>query len=175
MKTDRYIHVISDLRQALIDLMTEKPFAEITVTDLVTRASVSRASFYRNFNSTSEVLDLLIDDFFIALSDRFLPVMTSADDEIWRNFLFEYIYTVRENHKILIDCLEINISVFFTRINDRVQLMDKERTYKTISEKYCASGKIGLISTILIRWLTDDMTESPEELVDYLMGFITTF
>ena len=175
MKSEKYIHVIDDLKQALVRLMTQKPFAEITVTDLVTEASVSRASFYRNFRSTSDILDLLIDELISALSDRFLPIMNSSDTRKWRDFLFEYIYNVRRHRKLLEDSLSNNISVVFTRINDRVQLKEQDYPYQNISEKYCASAKIGLISTVLIRWFNDGMKDSPEELVNYLMGFITSF
>ena len=37
--------VMEEITGALVELMAEKPFADITVTDVVKRAGVARASF----------------------------------------------------------------------------------------------------------------------------------
>ena len=47
----------SEIEQALLRLMTQKSYLDITVTDIVQEAKVARVSFYRNFTSISEVLD----------------------------------------------------------------------------------------------------------------------
>ena len=53
---------------ALVHLMEEKPFPEITVTDLIQKAQVARVSFYRNFSSTADVIKSLTDK----MADTFL-------------------------------------------------------------------------------------------------------
>ena len=50
MQTGRY-YVVDQIEQAFYDLMKEKDYTNITVTDIIKRAQVSRASFYRHFNS----------------------------------------------------------------------------------------------------------------------------
>ena len=49
MQTGRY-YVVDQIEQAFYDLMKEKDYTNITVTDIIKRAQVSRASFYRHFN-----------------------------------------------------------------------------------------------------------------------------
>ena len=39
------------LQTALIQLMSQKPFEKITITELVRRSGVSRTAFYRNYES----------------------------------------------------------------------------------------------------------------------------
>ena len=51
----------SEIEQALLRLMTQKSYLDITVTDIVQEAKVARVSFYRNFASISEVLDSIAD------------------------------------------------------------------------------------------------------------------
>ena len=46
--------VKSEIEQALLRLMTQKSYLDITVTDIVQEAKVARVSFYRNFASISE-------------------------------------------------------------------------------------------------------------------------
>ena len=46
----------SSLTQALFELMKDKPFSEITITELVARAGVGRATYYRNYSCKEEIL-----------------------------------------------------------------------------------------------------------------------
>ncbi len=46
----------SSLTQALFELMKSKPFSEISVTELVRKAGVGRATYYRNYSSKEEIL-----------------------------------------------------------------------------------------------------------------------
>ncbi len=48
------------LQLALVDLMAEKPFEKITVTELVLKSGVSRQSFYRNYESKEDILKICI-------------------------------------------------------------------------------------------------------------------
>lgn len=50
------------IRNALISLMREKPFEDITVTDIVNRADINRGTFYAHFKSPGDVLDKIQSD-----------------------------------------------------------------------------------------------------------------
>ncbi|MCR5732697.1 MAG: TetR/AcrR family transcriptional regulator [Sphaerochaetaceae bacterium] len=50
------------IRNALIALMREKPFEDITVTDIVGRADINRGTFYAHFKSPGDVLDRIQTD-----------------------------------------------------------------------------------------------------------------
>lgn len=41
---------------AMRELMSEKPFSDITITELCTRSGVSRPTFYRHFDATEDVI-----------------------------------------------------------------------------------------------------------------------
>ena len=45
----------------LLVCMKEKPFARITITDVQRASTVSRSTFYRNFDCLEDVLALLCD------------------------------------------------------------------------------------------------------------------
>lgn len=49
---------------AFLALLQERPYAQITITDLCARAGVSRRTFYRNFESLTGVLDRIADDLY---------------------------------------------------------------------------------------------------------------
>jgi len=50
------IHVKQDMYRALLSLLERKKLSTITVSDITSEASVSRMSFYRNYNSIEDIL-----------------------------------------------------------------------------------------------------------------------
>ena len=48
------------LTQALVELMEERPFQELSVTDICRRAMVHRTTFYAHFNDKQELLHYLM-------------------------------------------------------------------------------------------------------------------
>ena len=78
------------ITQSLFRLMKRKPYNKITVTDLVQEAGVSRNSFYRNYQSTEEIIRQFLEEGtskwwseFIAYPDRYPHVIA----EMFRHFL----------------------------------------------------------------------------------------
>lgn len=56
------LRVKKSITIALFQLMHEKSFSEISISELIRRAKVARVSFYRNYESKEDVLITLIDD-----------------------------------------------------------------------------------------------------------------
>jgi AcrR family transcriptional regulator len=48
--------VENSIIEALFILMENKPFSSITITELINKAGVARATYYRNFNSKEDIL-----------------------------------------------------------------------------------------------------------------------
>lgn len=57
----RILKTKTRLTQALLDLMQEKSFQEIKISDLCEKAKISRATFYNNFETTKDVLCYYFD------------------------------------------------------------------------------------------------------------------
>ena len=55
----------------LLRLMARKPFEKITITDLQKESTVSRSTFYRNFDCLEDVLELLCDRGFQTIFDTY--------------------------------------------------------------------------------------------------------
>ena len=53
--------VRDSIETALIQLMEKKPFGEITISEIVGKAGVSRVSYYRNYYYKEEVLFAKMD------------------------------------------------------------------------------------------------------------------
>ena len=84
------------MESALILLLENKTFAEISVSELVKRAGVSRTAFYRNYQSKEEVLQSALGDVVNAILNKL--ALNSGSEAFW-NVLFcevkEYCHSIR--------------------------------------------------------------------------------
>lgn len=164
--------VSEEIIRAFMKLMAEKPFLDITVTDVVKKAGVARASFYRNFSSTSEILDTVLNKMVSEFKENALPVLGSQDERKWRDFLFRYIYFSSDRHRRLILSSTANISLLLYRTADVVHELSKSFPSEDTTQKYRISSRMGVINNVILHWIDSGKKESPEEIVDYLMDFI---
>ena len=163
------------MADAFVDMLSQKSYADITVTDIVNRAQVARVSFYRNFNSISDVVDYITDELANEFIDKILPVLNSNDENKWREFLFDFINNALNNRR-KIEAINLqNTTVLFSHLNTKMQMYVNVNSNKTISDKYTSYVKACLINNVVKKWIDDGMVETPEEIINYLMSFITLF
>lgn len=163
------------MADAFVDILSQKSYADITVTDIVNTAQVARVSFYRNFNSISDVVDYITDELANEFIDKILPVLNSNDENKWREFLFDFINNAL-NNRGKIEAINLqNTAVLFSHLNTKMQMYVNVNSNKTISDKYTSYVKACLINNVVKKWIDDGMVETPEEIINYLMSFITLF
>lgn len=67
--------------QAMLDLMKEKPFARLSVTDVATAAGISRSTFYAHYANLEEVFSALVREFHDTVRDLGVHLHCAADIE----------------------------------------------------------------------------------------------
>lgn len=60
----RNAYVVEHLKNAFLELLAEKPISDISISALVDKAGVGRASFYRNYERKEDILKAHINDLF---------------------------------------------------------------------------------------------------------------
>ncbi len=163
------------MKIALMKLMNEKPYMDITVTDVVNAAGVARVSFYRNFNSIGDIIDDIAEDIFSELRNRIYPVICSDDKRKWREMLFWILYKFSDLSHFSPPHNPQNVSVIFNRMNEKASLIENLNKNDNLKQKYSLPAKMGIIMNITRKWVLDGCIETPEEIVDYMMSFITLF
>lgn len=92
----RTAFTIEHITDALLKLLKDVPFSEITVSEICSHASVGRASFYRNFESKEDVLkkwlDKVTDDF---VSDSAISFEKDSSKEYYSK-LFTHMMQYKE-------------------------------------------------------------------------------
>ncbi|MCR4901229.1 MAG: TetR/AcrR family transcriptional regulator [Butyrivibrio sp.] len=170
--TEREHPAKREIAEAFKELLEEKTYTDITVTDVVKRAKVARASFYRNFSSTSDVMEYIKNNIYSDLNENVIPVVMSDDVRKWRAFLFRYIYFMEGNYRRFKEKKSVNASLILYTIAEVAGSIGKTMKFSDINEKYSTTARIGAVNSVILHWFDDGAKETPEEIVDYLMSFI---
>jgi AcrR family transcriptional regulator len=78
------------LREALIELIEERGFEALTIGELTSRAMISRAAFYRNYQDKYDLVEQIFEEAMSALQSAVGDLGREHPPEIWVTF-FEHI------------------------------------------------------------------------------------
>ncbi len=175
MERKRSRPVRQEIMDAFMKLMAEKNYMDITVTDLVKKAGVARASFYRNFQTTNDILEAITDGICKELLEMVVPNPGKRDERKWREFLNNHFTLFLQRRDELANIRVENLSAVFSRLSGRIEKNQSRLPAETVWDRYSAIGKMGLIYSVTRKWMASGAKESPEEMTDYILSFITLF
>jgi AcrR family transcriptional regulator len=89
------------LREALIELIEERGFEALTVGELTSRALVSRAAFYRNYQDKYDLVEQIFEEAMSALLSAVEDLGTEHPAEVWVTF-FEHIAQYERLYRALL-------------------------------------------------------------------------
>ena len=150
------VFVCECITQSLFRLIKRKPYHRITVTDIVREAGVSRNSFYRNYQSTEDIIRQFLQertsrwwDGFVAHPDRYPHVIS----EMFRHLLdmreeIDLLYRARLSHLLM---------EHIVLCGKQSRTGEMKNTYQTA---FMSGGLCGLVN----EWILRGMRESPEEM-----------
>lgn len=150
--------VTTDITDAMFELLKNKELSQITVTELIKKAGVCRASFYRNFYLTEDV----IRQYGTAMYEEINRKIPLTRTGIYEHILAvnTYLYSRRERLG-LIECrglyhlLEESILQQCRFQLQRLDIWDN---------RYQAEFYAGAVTHLLRVWARNDFAESPEEI-----------
>ncbi|MBR3752306.1 MAG: TetR family transcriptional regulator [Ruminiclostridium sp.] len=153
--------------RALLDLMEEKSFSEITVTEIVARAGVARQSYYRNFTSKEEV----VEEFFEELRQEGLSRLRKekpADAVRWVAMILE-LQRSRAREILLLQRAGLG-TLSMDNINRFAEEMLGDMPASSV-ERYKIYCHAGMVSNTCLTWLKNGAKEAPEELARIICEF----
>ena len=168
-KTDRRILRTRDtLGGALVRLMHEKPFDNITVQDVLDRAGVSRTTFYTHYRDKDDLFLSDVEDFFEMMS-TFLERNGAAPKRIAPvEELLIHVSEVREFHQALIasgkmdDVRELGLGCFARSIEQRLLLAGV--IMDPASLRACSHALAGSLFAMMESWLRAGKPVPPSEM-----------
>ncbi|MFI3249896.1 MAG: TetR/AcrR family transcriptional regulator [Eubacteriales bacterium] len=156
--------------QAVITCLESKKLEEIHISDLEKVSTVSRSTFYRNFDSIVDVLQWKCDLEFSTMLNQFISSPIETRPEGFLHFFFTYWFEREQLIQIIFEQHRIDILYQSLLTNSYIL----EEYFKEISHKnscgiYYFPMRIGLIISIFITWFQNGKQETPEEICAMLM------
>lgn len=155
------------LRDALLALMREKPYAAITVTELCSRAALGRKTFYRNFTEKDEVLRLYLNE----LAGGFVATLAARapfGDEVFARTMFAYWRPHAAFFRVLAESGQLRFVMrafdwVVEQIGDYFICPVAERC-DPLFQRYCGSYVAGGCHALLRDWMCGGAVESVEQM-----------
>ncbi|WP_054957939.1 TetR/AcrR family transcriptional regulator [Paenibacillus dakarensis] len=155
------------IESALVLLMKERSFNEITITEIVKKAGVSRTAYYRNYSSKEDILRSLIDEMAIKVIEAMnlhFPIMNTH--QYWLT-LFDSLY---EQYKELQILLKANFGdSVLQQVQDLLMRGFSERDTTELYKFYFWSGAI---FNIVTKWIMDDATLDSKKMAQICFNIV---
>lgn len=168
MATDRRTkYTKSVIRQALFELLQEKPLAKITVTDICKLADINRSTFYSYYEDVYALLTSI-------QNELFENVVFTLNTDDWYTDLLKLVDENKDLFQVLIgphgDPSFIR-QLFYLGYDSSMRIWQKlypnvSNTILDYSYAYLANGIVG----ILENWVCSGYKQSIEEVGELLMG-----
>ncbi len=171
------------IREALYQLMQEKPLNKITVKEICETADVNRSTFYAYFLDIYDLHDKILKEFFekqrevINHTKAFLATKNDITELTTSDFYeitYYYVMTIKEDKELYKFIFNSNSTssghlrfdnMFFRVIDE--SLPDSMHDIFRRSFMFISGGT----SSLLMEWLKDDCSDSPERLAKTLAYF----
>ena len=170
------------LRNALIELISEKGFDEITVKDITERATLNRATFYLHYKDKQDLLAKGFDEIWDELTER-NPLPIAQDGSLALEGTKITILTdfehIKENSKFYRVMLgEQGVAEFIHRMQEHVNAATTARIQAVIGNlpsgpvpieivlQFISSAYVGIIQW----WLEQGQSYSPEDMANLIVS-----
>lgn len=164
--------------EALCELLKEKDFSNITVTDVVNKANIGRTTFYRNFDTLEDVLRFKCDEAFDGLQEylnnyyRSLALAQRDQKGVFIKPFLRYWYLDSFIIELLIKINRIDIiqSTFTKVIEMYIEKISDPTAGSILQHKeYFIAIRTGIAINILLKWMGNGKNIPPDDLADMLI------
>jgi len=163
-------------QDAFIELLQEKSYQKITVTDIAKSAGFARHTFYNHYETKEDILNHLIDsilDKFFSSVDKWDFFLADPKEELRMFTSFFQVWKDHSDIVIILNKIDMDILLierlktyftrfFYERVSKEMPSVDLELA------KYIINFNAYTLLGILKPWLGDEMRHPPEVMAGFL-------
>lgn len=150
------------ITQSLIKLLESKPFEEISISNIITKAGVSRMGFYRNYSCKEEVIESYILEIFVKTVDE-IQKERSLSFKV-KNIMVTTLVIFKQYAK--------ELKLFLDRDLDWLLLKCYHKAFDFLAQgkkpsrirEYSNQMFVGELFNFEMSWLRNGMKETPEQM-----------
>lgn len=167
--------------EALTKLLEVKKYEDIKISEIINKAGISRATFYRNFSSKDDIIKLKVRMMFIDFYKDMLTVYKQhmpTDETI---LVAEFFKRIDGEEKVIDTVIKTNLE--YLMVEGILQIINyyKDRFYELVktssrTEEYTMDIVASSTWTLLSRWYKTGKVETPTQLSRiYLSAFRSVY
>lgn len=158
------------IETALILLMAEKEYNEITISEIVKRAGVSRTAYYRNYESKEDILKTLLYDVIADVNGAMEQFSYISEQETYWKTLFTTIKAHTETFYAL-----IKAGFGYVILEEITKHMTFGIEEEDTKGKYDMIFWSGAVYNVLTNWVQYDMNQTEDEMVQICLYIVENF
>ena len=160
------------LAEALIDLMHEKPFHNISIAELTKRADLSRRTFYRLFSTKEEILLYYI---YQSWTQTCPDLYVTPDHSYFYTSYFHMNFWYKNKDFALL-LYENDLIIILKKFIDMIskEVYEHQKGTTSLSQnpealEYALAYSSGGALNVIWKWIGQGMVKSPDEIMELLM------
>lgn len=167
--------------EALYKLLESKEYDSINISEIIKKAGISRATFYRNFKSKDDIIKVKVkmffQEFYVDTFEQYKKI-----DHLDETYLINrFFISIDEEDKLLSTVIRTNLEYMMEKGILGIINMQKDRFYSLIapnkdSDKYTMEIVASSAWTLASKWIKTGKKEKVSELVEiYLNTFKSVY
>lgn len=162
------------MEKTLLKLMEKEVYSEITIQEITDYSGLSRRTFYRNYTSKDEIIQdsfakiwLEYEEAVRKQRDLSMPNIARVLTEVMISHI-EFLRLIGKNHLLTLLLAETDklLPFIFDEVKGHTMPFSKE------SINYALAFGTGGFMRILVKWLDEDMTKSPDQMADIVQDIL---
>lgn len=158
------------LLDTLLDLLQEKEYSDISITELTEKADIARRTFYRNYRSMDDILlanmDDVLDNFFIEIQHD----IETETDPYWEFEVNQLINMLQQNAALFKALQKAGLirEVLDKFAENSIMIHKKAHNLRELDAKHqnLVFYHAGGVYMVLYKWLENDMKTPTNVLTD---------
>ena len=180
----RVVRTKKFLYEGLVQLLKERPFEEIKVSDICECALINRSTFYAHYSDKYDLLDSFIKDIKLSLAKELEQNKNISNSREYYLEMLQIFLKHVESKKSFYSAIMVNnqnsvvTDLIYDTLNDDItrRLEDEEKIiYKNVPSDIVAKFYLGAVFNIGVEWLKNTTKYNTVELIGYLKELIPDY
>lgn len=172
MTKKRQTNSVTNIKEALIELLLEKEYSKITISNITQRANISRGTFYQHFLDKNDLAYTIGNE----TLQKFWNILSRENLEK-KDMLLEALKCIELDFKHFKAISQAPHVQFKSKVQQLITdivdsnpiIKNKIKQNTKISDKIIIEVFSASVETIISSWIDSDLAESPDKVVDNII------
>ncbi len=167
--------------EALYKLLEIKEYDKINISEIIIKAGISRATFYRNFRNKDDIVKIKVKMFFESFFQETFNSYKAIDHLDETYLINSFFISIDEHEKLISTVIKTNLEYLMETGILQIINTQKEKFYKLVTaneniDKYTMEIVASSAWTLVSKWIKTGKKEKASELVEiYLNTFKSVY